>query len=261
MSVVTPLSSSSIRDRVSADEWTTRVDLAACYRLTALYGWTDLIFTHISARVPGTDNHFLLNPYGLMFEEITASSLVKLDTDGEIVMDSEYSVNAAGFTIHSAVHQAKHDMFCVMHTHTVAGMAISAQKCGLLPLAQTALQFYGALSYHDYEGIAFDLGERERLVASLGDNTAMILRNHGLLTCGRSIAAAFTTMHSLEKSCALQIAAQVGGELVLPSEEVCRHTAMQFQKGDEVDAASSLDQLAWMALLRKLDRENPGYDA
>ena len=261
MSVVTPFASSSVRDLVSAEEWQTRVDLAACYRLAALYGWTDLIYTHISARVPGTDSEFLLNPFGLMFEEITASSLVKLNTDGDIVMDSPYSINAAGFTIHSAVHDAKHEMACVMHTHTVPGMAISAQKCGLLPLAQTSMQFYEALSYHDYEGIAFDLDERERLIASLGDNTAMVLRNHGLLTCGRSIAQAFTTMHSLEKSCSLQIAAQAGGDLVMPSKAVCEHAAAQFNSEADVSTGDSLNQLAWKALLRKLDRQNPGYDA
>lgn len=261
MSVVTPFASSSVRDLVSAEEWQTRVDLAACYRLAALYGWTDLIYTHISARVPGTDSEFLLNPFGLMFEEITASSLVKLNTDGDIVMDSPYSINAAGFTIHSAVHDAKHEMACVMHTHTVPGMAISAQKCGLLPLAQTSMQFYEALSYHDYEGIAFDLDERERLIASLGDNTAMVLRNHGLLTCGRSIAQAFTTMHSLEKSCSLQIAAQAGGDLLMPSKAVCEHAAAQFNSEADVSTGNSLNQLAWEALLRKLDRQNPGYEA
>ena len=261
MSVVTPFASSSVRDLVSAEEWQTRVDLAACYRLAALYGWTDLIYTHISARVPGTDSEFLLNPFGLMFEEITASSLVKLNTDGDIIMDSPYSINAAGFTIHSAVHDAKHEMACVMHTHTVPGMAISAQKCGLLPLAQTSMQFYEALSYHDYEGIAFDLDERERLVASLGDNTAMVLRNHGLLTCGRSIAQAFTTMHSLERSCSLQIAAQAGGDLVMPSKAVCEHAAAQFNSEADVSTGNSLNKLAWEALLRKLDRQNPGYDA
>jgi ribulose-5-phosphate 4-epimerase/fuculose-1-phosphate aldolase len=261
MSVVTPFASSSVRDLVSAEEWQTRVDLAACYRLAALYGWTDLIYTHISARVPGTDSEFLLNPFGLMFDEITASSLVKLNTDGDIVMDSPYSINAAGFTIHSAVHDAKHEMACVMHTHTVPGMAISAQKCGLLPLAQTSMQFYEALSYHDYEGIAFDLDERERLIASLGDNTAMVLRNHGLLTCGRSIAQAFTTMHSLEKSCSLQIAAQAGGDLLMPSKAVCEHAAAQFNSEADVSTGNSLNQLAWEALLRKLDRQNPGYEA
>ena len=261
MALLETYSDPTVRDSVSEEEWKVRVDLAACYRLVAYYGWTDLIFTHISARVPGTDNHFLLNPYGLMFEEITASSLVKLDTDGEIVMETDYEVNAAGFTIHSAVHQARHDLACVMHTHTVAGMAVSAQKAGLLPLAQTSLEFYENLAYHDYEGIALDLDERERLVADLGDKMAMMLRNHGLLTCGKSVAQAFTKMHSLEKSCQLQVAAQAGGELILPSKEVCEHTAKQFRQSENTEAEGHLDQLAWTALLRKLDRINPGYDS
>ena len=261
MAILEPYTEPSVKSLVSEEEWRVRVDLAACYRLVAHYGWTDLIFTHISARVPGTHNHFLLNPYGLMFEEITASSLVKLDTDGEIVMETDYQVNAAGFTIHSAVHQARHDLVCVMHTHTVAGMAVAAQKVGLLPLAQTSLEFYENLAYHGYEGIAFDLGERERLVGDLGDKMAMILRNHGLLTCGKSIAQAFTKMHSLEKSCQLQIAAQAGGDLVLPSEAVCKHTAQQFRLSENTESEGDLDKLAWTALLRKLDRINPGYDA
>jgi ribulose-5-phosphate 4-epimerase/fuculose-1-phosphate aldolase len=261
MSVVTPIATSSVRDNVSAEEWQARVDLAACYRLAAHYGWTDLILTHISARVPDTEDQFLLNPFGLMFEEVTASSLVKLDTDGEIVMESPYTINAAGFTIHSAVHDARHDVDCVMHTHTVAGMAISAQKHGLLPLSQTGFKFYGNLGYHDYEGVAFDITERERLVESLGDHMAMILRNHGLLACGRNIADAFYTMHSLEKACAVQLAAQAGGELVMPSEVVCRHVAQQFQGAVNEDAAGNLADLAWTALRRKLDRVNPGYDA
>ena len=263
MSVVTPIATPSVRERVSPEEWQCRVDLAACYRLAAHYGWTDLIFTHISARVPDSDDHFLLNPFGLMFEEVTASNLVKLGLDGEIVMASPYLVNAAGFTIHSAVHEAREDVACVMHTHTVPGMAVSAQRAGLLPLAQTSLLFYDALSYHDYEGIALDLCERESLIADLGSNKAMILRNHGLLTCGRSIAEAFTTMHALEKACQLQISALAGGaELAMPSEEICRHTANQFRGGaaDE-NAAGSVDRLAWSALLRMLDRINPGYDA
>jgi ribulose-5-phosphate 4-epimerase/fuculose-1-phosphate aldolase len=261
MALAESFSEKSVRTAVSEEEWKTRVNLAACYRLVAHYGWTDLIFTHISARVPGTDNHFLLNPYGLMFEEITASSLVKLDTDGDVVMDTNYMVNAAGFTIHSAIHQSRHDVDCVMHTHTVAGMAVSAQKSGLLPLAQTSLQFYDNLAYHDYEGIAFDLDERDRLVGDLGDKMAMILRNHGLLTCGKSVAQAFTIMHSLEKSCQLQIAAQAGGDLILPTEDVCRHTAKQFTRSVDTEAEGELDKLAWSALLRQLDRVNPGYDA
>ena len=258
MSNVMPLATPSVRDQVSEEEWQTRVDLAACYRLAAMHGWTDLIYTHISARVPGTDDHFLLNPFGFMFEEVTASSLVKLDTEGEIVMPSPYAVNAAGFTIHSAVHEARHDMACVMHTHTVSGMAVSAQEDGLLPLAQTSLVFHGALSYHDYEGIALDLDERERLVADLGENTAMILRNHGLLTCGRSVAEAFMTMYMLEKACELQLAAQAGGTLRLIPEEVCTHTARQFQRDPDAGGDGHV-ALTWAALLRQLDRVNPGY--
>ncbi len=260
MSNVMPLAAPSVRDQVSEDEWQARVDLAACYRLAAVHGWTDLIYTHISARVPGTDDHFLLNPFGFMFEEVTASSLVKLDTEGEIVMPSPYAVNAAGFTIHSAVHQARHDLACVMHTHTVSGMAVSAQEDGLLPLAQTSLVFHGALSYHDYEGIALDLDERERLVADLGGNTAMILRNHGLLTCGRSVAEAFVTMYMLEKACELQLAAQAGGTLRLIPEEVCAHTARQFQRDPDAGGDGHV-ALTWAALLRQLDRVNPGYAA
>ncbi len=258
MSNVMPLATPSVRDQVSEEEWQTRVDLAACYRLAAMHGWTDLIYTHISARVPGTDDHFLLNPFGFMFEEVTASSLVKLDTEGGIVMPSPYAVNAAGFTIHSAVHEARHDMACVMHTHTVSGMAVSAQEDGLLPLAQTSLVFHGALSYHDYEGIALDLDERERLVADLGENTAMILRNHGLLTCGRSVAEAFMTMYMLEKACELQLAAQAGGTLRLIPEEVCTHTARQFQRDPDAGGDGHV-ALTWAALLRQLDRVNPGY--
>ncbi len=258
MSNVMPLATPSVRDQVSEEEWQARVDLAACYRLAAMHGWTDLIYTHISARVPGTDDHFLLNPFGFMFEEVTASSLVKLDTEGEIVMPSPHAVNAAGFTIHSAVHEARHDMACVMHTHTVSGMAVSAQEDGLLPLAQTSLVFHGALSYHDYEGIALDLDERERLVADLGENTAMILRNHGLLTCGRSVAEAFVTMYMLEKACELQLAAQAGGTLRLIPEEVCTHTARQFQRDPDAGGDGHF-ALTWAALLRQLDRVNPGY--
>jgi len=261
MTVATPSVTSSVRGVVSPEEWGVRVNLAACYRLVACHGWTDLILTHISARVPGTDNHFLLNPFGLIFEEVTASSLVKLDADGKIMMDSPYSINAAGFTIHSAVHEARPEINCVIHTHTVSGMAVSAQKSGLLPLAQTSLQFYGHLAYHDYEGIAFDLGERERLVADLGVHDAMILRNHGLLTCGRSVAQAFNKMYNLEKACQLQLAAQAGGELVMPSKNVCEHAAAQFNSGDsDENAGGDFDDLAWRALLRMLNRVNPGYE-
>ncbi|NQW10981.1 MAG: class II aldolase/adducin family protein [Alphaproteobacteria bacterium] len=248
-----------VRDRVSPEEWQTRVDLAACYRLVAHFGWIDLIYNHISARVPGPEEHFLLNPYGFMFEEVTASSLVKIDLDGNVVMDTPFEVNAAGFTIHSAVHMARPDVACVIHTHTHAGMAVSAQEDGLLPLTQNALMFHGdRLAYHDYEGIAFDLTERERLIADLGDRFAMILRNHGLLACGRTIPEAFEILQNLEHACAAQIAAQAGGgPLITPSEAVCRHTADQFwsSTGDR-----GYGVRAWPAMLRLMNRHNPGYD-
>ena len=188
----------SVRDRVSEDEWQTRVDLAACYRLIALYGWDDLVFTHISARVPGPDEHFLINAYGLMFEEMTASSLVKVDLDGKIVLETPHVINPAGFTIHSAVHAARPDVACVVHTHTKAGVAVSSQASGLLPLSQTSLFPLASLGYHDYEGVALNEDEKPRLVADLGDKAFLILRNHGLLTAGSSIADAFLYMYLLE---------------------------------------------------------------
>lgn len=249
-----------VQDRVSAAEWDARVNLAACYRVVALHGWTDQIFTHISAAVPGEEGHFLLNPYGLMFEEVTASSLVKIDLNGDIIDDTPWKVNRAGFTIHSAVHAARHDIECVIHTHTRSGMAVSAQKDGLLPICQNAMQFYGRLAYHDYEGIALDLDERERLVADLGTHQAMILRNHGLLVGGRTVAEAFTLLYNLEVSCQTQLAAQAGGELLLPPHEVCEHAASQFWPEGQTKPNPVIDD-AWAAQIRRLDRQNPGYDA
>ena len=246
----------NVRDQVSEEEWQIRVDLAAFYRLAAHYGWTDSIYTHISARVPGDDDHFLLNPFGFMFEEVTASSLVKIDTDGRQVMDSPFDVNGAGFTIHSAVHMARPEIACVAHTHTRCGMAVSAQAEGLLPLTQNAMMFYGDhLAYHDYEGIAFDLDERARLQADLGERYAMILRNHGLLVCGRTIGEAFEILQNLELACAAQIDAQSGGALTQPASQVCAHTASQFWSGDEPFGTRS-----WPAMRRLIDRHNPGYD-
>lgn len=248
----------SVRDQVSEEEWQIRVDLACLYRLVAHYRWTDSIYTHLSARIPGPDHHFLLNPYGLMFEEVTASSLVKIDTEGKQVMDSPFEVNEAGFTIHSAVHMARPEVMCVAHTHTRAGMAVSAQREGLLPITQNALMFYGDhLAYHDYEGIAFDLDERERLQADLGGRYAMILRNHGLLACGRTIGEAFEILQNLEHACVAQLAAQTGEALILPSEEVCQHTADQFW-GDD---SKPFGERAWPAMRRMMDRYSPGYDA
>lgn len=253
--MATKLKTPSVRNRVSAAEWETRVDLAACYRLVAIYGWTHLVQNHISARVPGEDNHFLINPYGFLFREITASSLVKIDLDGNILDDTTYEVNKAGFTIHSAIHAARPDVQCVLHTHTEAGMAVSILKRGLLMLEQGALRFYDRIGYHDYEGIALDLDERARLVKSLGPHFALILRNHGLLTCGREICEAFNLMYHLEKACKAQLMAlTTGEELIQPSPEVSEHTAQQAWRNDRVHGARD-----WPALLREVEAADPGF--
>jgi ribulose-5-phosphate 4-epimerase/fuculose-1-phosphate aldolase len=246
----------SIRDHVSATEWQARVDLAAAYRLVALYGWDDLIFTHISSRVPGAEHHFLLNPYGMMFEEVTASSLVKIDLSGNKVIDSPYFVNPAGFTIHSAVHEARADALCVMHLHTDYGIAVSAQKDGLLPISQQAMFALSSLAYHDYEGLALDENEKPRLVADLGDKKFMILRNHGLLTLGATAAEAFLGMFLLERACKIQILAQAGGdELAKIPGEIIDRVASQLSAVTVGQGA----QLTWPGLLRKLDRLDPCY--
>lgn len=242
--------------QADALEAAVRIDLAAAYRLVALFGWDDLVFTHISARVPGPEHHFLINPYGWMFEEITASSLVKVDLDGAVVGETKEMVNPAGFTIHSAVHAARPDAGCVMHLHTVAGTAVSSQEAGLLPLNQTAMLLNGRVAYHDFEGVALNHDERPRLVADLGDKTAMILRNHGTLVTGRSVAEAFTTMYFLERSCEMQVAAQAGGPLRIPHDHV-QDVVEQQSQGLSVVA----DKLVWPGLLRRLDRQNPGYAA
>lgn len=232
-----------------------RIQLAACYRLLAHFGMDDLVYTHISVRIPGPEAHFLINPYGLMFDEITASSLIQIDLDGNVVDETPWSVNPAGFVIHSAIHLARHDIVCVLHTHTQAGSAVSALAEGLLPLSQFSLQFYNRLGYHNYEGIATSLAERQRLAQDLGPHYAMILRNHGLLTVGRTVAEAFSVMYYLEQSCRVQISAQsTGARLVFPPDSVCEHTARQYQ-GD----GSPLGSLEWQALIRKLDREDPTY--
>src|SRR5262245_4860749 len=201
----------SVKERISPAEWQARVDLAAMYRLTALYGWDDLVFTHISLRVPGPEHHFLINPYGFLFEEITASSLVKVDLAGNVVMETTYFINPAGFTIHSAVHEAREDAQCVFHTHVAHGVAVSAQKQGLLPISQQSIFPLAAIGYHNYEGVALNADEKIRLVSDLGTNQALILRNHGLLTVGRSAAEAFLYMYVLESACRIQIMAQSGG--------------------------------------------------
>jgi ribulose-5-phosphate 4-epimerase/fuculose-1-phosphate aldolase len=255
MSSRSKLSTAASEARYSQAEWETRVQLAACYRLIARYKMTDLIYTHISARIPGHEDQFLLNPYGLMFNEVTASNLVKIDLEGNLLENNGFRVNSAGFTIHSAIHAARHDVACVLHTHTKAGFAVSCQKQGLLPLNQISLQFHNRLAYHDYEGIALDLDERPRLVADLGDKYAMMLRNHGLLTAGRTIPEAFSLMYYLEKACEIQVAALAGGaELIYPSPEVCERTARQY----EMDQHPIGDN-EWAAHIRALDREDTSY--
>ena len=254
MAKVSALRTESVRDQVSDEEWAVRVDLAALYRLVAHFGWDDLIFTHHSARVPGPDDHFLINPFGLMFNEITASSLLKVDVDGTVVMESEYPYLDAGFAIHSAVHMARDDLACVMHTHTVAGMAVAAQADGLLSINQKSMPFHNRIGYHDYEGIAGNLDERQRIAANMGTFKAVILRNHGLLAAGSTVGEAFMIMRTLEEACKAQVAALAGGgELVLPSEEVCEHTALQFEK------FMPLGSTAWTAVKRMLDKQDPSY--
>lgn len=247
-----------------ATEQHLREELAACYRLIAHFRMTDLIFTHISVRIPGPEHHFLINPYGLLFEEITASSLVKIGLDGHAVEAGAHTVNPAGFVIHSAIHGARDDAQCVLHTHTRAGCAVAALECGLLPVNQISMQFYNQVAYHDYEGVALDMDEQQRLVRDLGDKHVLMLRNHGLLTVGRTVSEAFLRMYYLDKACEIQLAAQASGKLILPPDEVCAHTERQFNQPDrplEKGQLADLDanRLAWSALLRLLDRVSPGY--
>jgi ribulose-5-phosphate 4-epimerase/fuculose-1-phosphate aldolase len=245
--------------KVSAEEWQTRVDLAAAYRLVAMFKWDDLVFTHITAHIPGTE-HYLINPYGLMFEEMTASSMVKIDLQGNVHQDTPFSINPAGFTIHSAVHAARHDIQCVMHTHTLNGVAVSAQKRGVLPISQQSIFVLASLGYHDYEGVALRDDEKPRLVANLGSNSYLMLRNHGLLTVGRSISDAFQAMYIFEASCAIQVRAQAGGtlasgDLIEVHGDIIRdagETARIVSRG----AGSSL---TWPGLLRRLDRSDPSF--
>ena len=249
-------SPASVRDNVSDDEWKIRIDLAACYRLVAMFGWDDLVFTHISARVPGPHEHFLINAYGMLFDEMSASSLVKVDLDGEIVSPTEHAINPAGFTIHSAIHAARGDVACVLHTHTRAGVAVSAQVDGLRPLSQISLLPFVSLGYHDYEGIALNEDEKPRLVADLDGNTCLILRNHGLLTVGESIADAFLFMYALETACQTQLAAQSAG---VPLTEVDAQIVAGIKAQIEMVTRGMGGALAWPGLLRRLDRLNPGY--
>ncbi len=248
-------SSPSVRDHVSPAEWQMRVDLAAAYRLVAHFKWDDLVFTHISARVPDSDHHFLINPYGFLFEEITASSLVKIDIHGRKVTDSPYDINPAGFTIHSAIHAAREDATCVMHIHSLDGIAVSAQRQGLLPLSQQSLFVLSSLAYHDYEGVALNEDEKPRLVADLGARNFLMLRNHGLLTVGPSIADTFLFMYLFEASCRIQLRAQAGGELIRIPDQIL---AGIQQQATQVTRGLG-GKLAWPGLLRRLDRVMPGY--
>jgi len=241
---------------VTAAEWERRVDLAACYRLVAMFGWDVLIFTHISARVPGPEHQFLINPYGLLFSEITASSLVKVDLDGNVLGDGAAEINPAGFVIHSAIHAAREDAACVLHVHSINGIAVSAQDEGLLPLSQQSTVVLTSLAYHDYEGIALNDDEKPRLVRDLGDKRFLMLRNHGLLTVGGSVADAFLSMYFFEAACMIQVRAQAGGgPLRLIGDDVLAGAHVQFSRVTKGVGG----RLAWPALLRKLDRSDPGY--
>jgi ribulose-5-phosphate 4-epimerase/fuculose-1-phosphate aldolase len=256
MSTGNSLNIPSLRGKVSDEEWQTRVELAAAYRLVAQYGWDDLIFTHLSARVPGPDHHFLINPYGMMFEEITASSLVKVDLTGRIVMETPFSINPAGFTIHSAIHAAREDAHCVMHTHTLNGVAVSAQRGGVLPISQQSIFVLASLGYHGYEGVALYEEEKPRLVSDLGDNHYLMLRNHGLLTVAHTIPDAFLFMYLFEAACTIQVRAQSGGGELSKIETSVLATATQQAKAVTRGAGGGL---AWPGLLRKLDRRDPSY--
>jgi ribulose-5-phosphate 4-epimerase/fuculose-1-phosphate aldolase len=248
----------SIRNKVTAEEWSVRVDLAAAYRLVALFGWDDLVSTHISARVPGNGSEFLINPFGLFFEEITASSLIKVNGVGEKVMDSDFPVNPAGFTIHSAVHEARPEINCVLHTHTVHGVAVFAQEEGILPISQQSGFVLTNLAYHSYEGIALKAAEKVRLAKDLGTANQMVLRNHGLLTCGATIAEAFKYMYTLNMTCQIQLLAQAAGKNLV---EIPKDILSSMgQQSKEVTKGVGAAALVWPGLLRRLKRENPGYD-
>lgn len=256
MSNVTALKSS-----ISEAEWQMRKDLAACFRLVDLYGWSDLIATHLSARVPDSEDQFLINPFGLTFDEMTASLLMKADEDGNLLSQSDYDMNPAGFVIHSAVHMARPEVACVIHTHTQAGVGVATQKGGLLPLTQQSLAVLATTSYHEYEGIAFDMSERERLAHDLGNNNVLFLKNHGLLTVGNTVGEAFMWMYRAERACRFQLAFQQAGvEAVEISAEMQKITMDRNRQANSKGGYRPIGQKEWPALLRKLDRENPGYD-
>ena len=245
----------SLQHEVSPEEWQLRVDLAAAYRLVAMYGWSDLVFTHISARIPGPEHHFLINPYGLMFDEITASSLVKVDQNCNKLSESPFPVNPAGFTIHSCVHQVREDAACIIHTHSRAGVAVSAQKSGVLPISQQSTFVLASLGYHDYEGVALREDEQPRLQADLGSNQFLMLRNHGLLTTGKSVADAFLAMYIFESACKIQVDAQAGGELVMIDPQILQGLAAVMKQA----TAGMGAELVWPALIRKLNKSDTSY--
>jgi ribulose-5-phosphate 4-epimerase/fuculose-1-phosphate aldolase len=246
----------SLQSRVTAEEWQQRVDLAAAYRLVAMFGWDDLVFTHISARVPGPEHHFLINPYGMTFDEITASSLVKIDLDGRKVTDSPFEINPAGFTIHSAIHAARPDAKCVLHVHSINGIAVSAQRPGVLPISQQSIFVLSSLAYHDYEGIALNADEKPRLVRDLGDRHFLMLRNHGLLTLAETVPDAFLMMYVFEATCMIQIRAQAGGFELIPIDP--RIIAGARSAVQEVTRNLG-GRIAWPGLLRRLDRIDPSW--
>ncbi|HTU69958.1 MAG TPA: class II aldolase/adducin family protein [Candidatus Baltobacteraceae bacterium] len=248
---------SSVRDRVSAEEWDQRVALAAAYRLVAYFHWDDLVFTHLSARVPGPHHHFLINPYGMLFDEITASSLVKVDLDGNKVMESPYEINPAGFTIHSAIHAARDDAKCIMHVHSLNGIAVSAQEHGVLPISQQSIFVLSSLAYHDYEGVALRDDEKPRLVRDLGDKNFLMLRNHGLLTVAESIPEAFLSLYTFENTCTIQVRAQSCGDKLVSIDPRIIATAQAQAK--QVTRGAGGGALAWPGLIRKLDRIDASY--
>ena len=246
----------SLKNRVSPEEWQLRIDLAAAYRLVAMFKWDDLVFTHISARLPGPEHHFLINPYGLMFDEITASSLVKIDLRGEKLEPSPFPVNPAGFTIHGAIHEARDDARCVLHTHTLNGIAVSAQRGGVLPISQQSIFVLGSLGYHDYEGVALRADEKPRLVRDLGANRFLMLRNHGLLTVDASVADAFLDMYLFETVCTIQVRAQAGGGALIPVDPRIIDSAMEQARQATLGSGAAL---TWPGLLRRLDRTDTSY--
>ncbi|MDC0158444.1 class II aldolase/adducin family protein [Rhodospirillaceae bacterium] len=250
----------STETAITEAEYATRIDLAAAFRLVDLYGWSDMLATHLSARIPGPNEHFLINPVGMMFEEMTASCLVKVDIDGNILSESEFGINPAGYTIHSAVHMGRKDAGCVMHTHTAAGLGVATQKSGLLPLTQMALAVIAQTGYHDYEGPAFDLGERDRLIKDLASNNVLVLRNHGLLTVGKTVAEAFVWLFRAERACRFQLSFQQAG--VSPQEIPKEVQDVSIERSKKAISASGhrpIGEFEWPALIRKLNRENPGY--